>query len=109
MITTINEFKNYILEENVNIDSIYGISKDNKEIAKTLLNTYTTAKNKKITGLKLTSEFNKKLKDKDLPNGFDLGVDKDGWFIHTHRARSKSYNSPLDIPIKDIKFIDSTG
>ena len=36
-------------------------------------------------------------------------LDKDGFYIHTHRARSKSYESPEKITEKDIKFIDSTG
>jgi hypothetical protein len=38
-----------------------------------------------------------------------MGIDKDGYFIHTHRARSKSYETPEKISVKDIKFIDSTG
>jgi hypothetical protein len=38
-----------------------------------------------------------------------MGIDKNGYFIHTHRARSKSYEKSSDIPLKDIKFIDSTG
>jgi rubrerythrin len=38
-----------------------------------------------------------------------LGQDKDGYFVYTHRARSKSYEHPDSIPLKDINFIDSTG
>ena len=41
--------------------------------------------------------------------GFSCGKDKDGYFIYTHRARSKSYSSLDKIPQKDIDFIDSTG
>jgi hypothetical protein len=41
--------------------------------------------------------------------GCSVGKDKDGYFAYTHRARSKSYVSPQKIPIKDLKFIDSTG
>lgn len=41
--------------------------------------------------------------------GFSCGKDDKGYFIYTHRARSKSYNSLSDITMKDIKFIDSTG
>jgi hypothetical protein len=39
----------------------------------------------------------------------DLGADKDGFFVFTHRARSKSYSEVDKIPQKDIKFIESTG
>lgn len=38
-----------------------------------------------------------------------LGQDKDGYYVYTHRARSKSYKKPESIPDKDIKFISSTG
>lgn len=38
-----------------------------------------------------------------------VGRDDDGYFVHTHRARSKSYPHKKDIPIKDLKFIESTG
>lgn len=38
-----------------------------------------------------------------------LGADKDGFFVHTHRARSKSYTSPDKIPNDKIVFIESTG
>lgn len=38
-----------------------------------------------------------------------VGKDDDGYFVHTHRARSKSYPRKKDIPIKDLKFIESTG
>lgn len=41
--------------------------------------------------------------------GFSCGKDKNGYFIYTHRTRSKSYNSLSDVTMKDIKFIDSTG
>ncbi len=41
--------------------------------------------------------------------GCSLGADKDGWFVFTHRARSKSKPSIDKIPKKDIKFIESTG
>ena len=41
--------------------------------------------------------------------GVGLGADKDGFFVMTHRARSKSKPEIADIPDKDIKFIESTG
>ena len=42
---------------------------------------------------------------------YDVGIakDKDGYYAMTHRARTKSYPSKKDIPIKDLKFIESTG
>ena len=41
--------------------------------------------------------------------GSSLGADKDGFFCYTHRARSKSHETPDKIPQKDINFIKSTG
>jgi hypothetical protein len=38
-----------------------------------------------------------------------LKQDKDGYYVATHRARSKSYKSPDKIPEKAIKFVESTG
>jgi 8-oxo-dGTP pyrophosphatase MutT (NUDIX family)/GNAT superfamily N-acetyltransferase len=38
-----------------------------------------------------------------------LKQDDDGWYVHTHRARSDSYESPEKIPQKDVDFIASTG
>lgn len=52
---------------------------------------------------------------KDFPTkngvryGCSIGQDKNGFFAYTHRARSKSYENQLDIPVKDLKFIESTG
>lgn len=42
-------------------------------------------------------------------DGVDLGADKDGFFVFTHRARSKSKSEISKIPKKDIEFIKSTG
>ena len=41
--------------------------------------------------------------------GVSMGADKNGFFVYTHRARSKSKPDPSKIPDKDIKFIRSTG
>jgi uncharacterized protein (UPF0335 family) len=86
-----------------------GIDKDKKEESLELLKTYTKAGSSKITGLNLHTKLKEKIKRYNLPDGFDMGLDKKGYFIHTHRARSKSYQDPSKINIKDIKFIDSTG
>ena len=91
------------------IKFVRGISNEMKDIALGHLKQYTKANKGKITGLELHSDLKKKIKENNLPDGFDMGIDKDGYYIHTHRARSKSYQSPEKISIKDIKFIDSTG
>ena len=41
--------------------------------------------------------------------GVSIGADKDGFYVMTHRARSKSYPELDQIPNKDINFIKSTG
>ena len=41
--------------------------------------------------------------------GTSIGRDKNGYFCCTHRARTKSYESPDDIPLSKIKRIKSTG
>ena len=38
-----------------------------------------------------------------------MGRDKDGFYVYTHRARSKSYPRPSAIPKDKIRFIGSTG
>lgn len=42
-------------------------------------------------------------------SGVSMGADKDGFFVYTHRCRSKSYKNPLKIPKKTIEFVKSTG
>ena len=91
------------------IKYVRGISNELKDIALDHLGSRTRASKGKITGLALHADLKKKIKDKNLPDGFDMGIDKDGFYIHTHRARSKSYESPEKITEKDIKFINSTG
>ena len=94
------------------------IPKELKEVACGLVRQYeidgkkgilTTAKNGVISSLELHPDFLKILKEKDYPTGFSMGIDKNGYFIHTHRARSKSHKSFDKITAKEIKFIDSTG
>ena len=41
--------------------------------------------------------------------GVGRARDKDGYFVHTHRCRSKSYSSPTKIPLAKIRFVESTG
>jgi hypothetical protein len=35
--------------------------------------------------------------------------DKDGYYCHTHRARSKSYKKIKDVPKSEVEYIGSTG
>ena len=42
-------------------------------------------------------------------NGCSLGADKNGFFVHTHRARSKSFSEIDKIPQSVIKRTASTG
>lgn len=41
--------------------------------------------------------------------GVGMGIDENGYFVYTHRARSKSYKSELSIPVKVVKWVESTG
>lgn len=91
------------------IKKLHNISKENKEIATTLLKQYTEAGKGKITGLNLHPDLKKKISEGGYPSGYDMGIDKNGFFIHTHRARSKSHEKPDGITAKEMKFIDSTG
>jgi hypothetical protein len=38
-----------------------------------------------------------------------LKRDRQGWFVHTHRARSRSFKAPKAIPKSVVAFIESTG
>lgn len=55
------------------------------------------------TGLVKPQGQGKRMKD------VGLGKDKDGYFVYTHRARSRSYPTPEAIPNSAVKFIESTG
>ena len=74
------------------------LSKEMKDKISPLLTTETEYNNGRVFRLKGFSN-----------KGCDLGADKNGFFCFTHRARSKSYESPDKIPQKDINFIESTG
>lgn len=80
-----------------------------KEIAYNLIDSITKAGDGKITGLRLHPDLEKRIKEKNLPYGFSMGIDKDGFYIHTHRGRSKSKKSVNDITEDEIRKTDSTG
>lgn len=52
----------------------------------------------------------KELRDKSSKiDGVSMGADKNGFYVYTHRARSKSHPTPCKITVKEINFIESTG
>ena len=91
------------------IKNLHSVPKELKEVAYGLIDSCTKASKGKISGLKLHPELKKKVSEGDYPDGYSMGIDKDGYYIHTHRARSQSYPEPSKITVKDINFIDSTG
>jgi len=82
-----------------------------KERILSLINSGTRISDKHpiILGLTMAPELTNKIREKNLPNGFSFGADKNGFFIYTHRARCKSHENPESITQKEIKFIDSSG
>lgn len=59
-----------------------------------------------VTGLKKPSELNK---ISSKARSVSFGADKKGFFVYTHRARSKSKSNWKNITKKEIDFIESTG
>lgn len=83
------------------------ISKEMKElIAKYMTGGSSYKEGGKLFGLMKPKEFTEKT---PKSSGVSLGADKDGFFCYTHRARCHSHPTPGDIPIKQIKFIETTG
>ena len=91
------------------IERLHKLPQEYKDVAVGLVKQYTRAKNGVVTGLDLHPLIIKKCKEENLVIGFDMGVDKNGYFVSTHRARSKSHPSPDKITTKELKFIESTG
>ncbi|WP_276974175.1 hypothetical protein [Flavobacterium filum] len=58
-------------------------------------------------GVPKSKDFNKK--HGYYGRGVGMGIDENGYFVYTHRARSKSYKSELSIPVKVVKWVESTG
>jgi hypothetical protein len=78
-------------------------SKEMKEKVLPYVNSKSYYLNKKVLELTIP-----KIPGKSF-NGVGLGADKDGFFVCTHRARSKSYDSPEKIPDSKIRRVESTG
>lgn len=57
-----------------------------------------------------STEVQRSLTKNGVKYGVSVSVDSEGkYFAHTHRARSKSYDSKDKIPVSVLKFIESTG
>ena len=71
---------------------------------------YTTSSsrydNGRVFGLTMPSSM---YKISSKVRGCSMGADKDGFFVYTHRARCKSFATPMKITKKCIDFIESTG
>lgn len=104
-----HEFKYDIDEKVKSIMNLRNLSKEYKEEACKLVKYSTNAKKGVVTGLEIHPDLRKKIEEGGYPAGYSMGVDKNGWFIHTHRARGKSHIKPGAITVKEMKFIDSTG
>lgn len=112
------EFDSFLFEGKLSKDDrsfedkvkfLRGVSDENKKIAIELQKKYSRANKGVITELNLHPDLKKKIRDNKYPDGFSMGIDKNGFFVHTHRARSKSHETPSGITAKEMKFIDSTG
>ena len=85
------------------LQSSKSIPKEMKDKIIPYVNSSSTYRNNCVFGLRKP-----KIKKKHFDQvGF--AADKNGFFVYTHRARSKSYETPEKIPQKDITFIESTG
>lgn len=91
------------------IKNLHKLPKEYKEIALTLITPLTHAKNGIVSELSLHPELIKKIKEGGYPDGYSMGVDKNGFFIHTHRARSKSHETPSDITVDEMKRTAASG
>jgi hypothetical protein len=65
-----------------------------------------STKNGLVLGLRKPSEL---MKVSKKASGVSFGANKDGFFVYTHRARSKAKKTVKGITKKEINFIESTG
>lgn len=108
-IKTFENFTDTKTDVKTTIKNLKKLPTELKEVAYNLIDSSTHAKNGKIYGLNLHPDLIEKIKENGYPDGFSMGIDKDGYFIHTHRGRSKSFKEPSKITAQSMKFIDSTG
>ena len=74
-----------------------------KEKIKKYISSNTTYRNGHFRGLRKP-----KIEGKSF-DGVGFGADKNGFYVYTHRARSKSKPLPEKITQKELKYIKSTG
>jgi hypothetical protein len=87
-------------------------SKRSKNIKAGLGKSHSLSKKKIELGVKKPTSLLNKAKRYGVSNlltGCSLGIDKDGYFIYTHRGRSKSHKNPATFTVKEIRFVESTG
>ena len=83
------------------------ISKDMKsQILKYLTSGSSYREGGHLSGLSKPNTLSEKSSKAD---GVSMGADKNGFYVYTHRARSKSHPTPEQITIKEIEFTESTG
>lgn len=103
----INERKSEYTETKESLMKSKSIGKEMKEeILKYLTSGSKYHEGGRVTSLKKPKEL---IEKSSKSNGVSMGADKDGFFVYTHRARSKSHLTPDKITVKEISFIDSTG
>lgn len=114
---TMNEDDSVVLNESTkkskykNVKKSIQLSKSiGKEMKEEILKYITSGSAYKEGGRVLGLSKPQKLRDKSNKiNGVSMGADKNGFFVYTHRARSKSHPTPEQITVKEINFIETTG
>lgn len=104
-----SEIKDYISESKYNKvkKSLLQSKSISREMKETISKYLGSGSSYKIGGI-VKGLVPPKIKGKSF-DGVSLGADKNGFFVYTHRAASKRYDSPDKIPHSAIKFIKSTG
>ena len=82
------------------------IGSEMKVLISKYISSNSTYNDGRINDLSIPQELRKKT---NKINGVSMGADKNGFYVYTHRARSKSHPTPEQITIKEIEFIESTG
>ena len=90
-------------DANISIDTARKVGKEMRELIRPCLNSNSKYGNGMFTYLTPPNGLKTKF-------GFlAFSADKDGFFVHTHRARTKSFIDPEKIPQDKINFVKSTS
>jgi len=115
---TITEERDRIIQLLTEKKSMYGKCKDSlmrsktipKEMKEEILKYFTSGstyhEGGRVHGLSKPKEMTGK---SPKSSGVSMGADKNGFYVYTHRARSKSHPTPDKITVTEINFIESTG